>query len=160
MSEVRFQYKPNVILFILVALLFSACTAVLGNIAITNDRGLVLNRILEFSTGGATSFYWVLTVCAAVFVVIAIVGFISGLSTKKEIVLTESSISAPKSGISKKVVTLKYSEISDVSMQAIQNQKFLNILHQGGKLTIPQSMLPRQNDFDKLVNLIASKVNG
>lgn len=160
MSEVRFPYKPKVILFILVVLFFSACTAVLGNIATTNDRGLILNKILEFSTGGATIFYWILTACAAVFVVLAIVGLISGLITKKEIVLTESTISAPKSGISKKVVTLQYSEISEVSMQTVQNQKFLNILHQDGKLSIPQSMLPNKNDFEKLVNLVASKVNG
>lgn len=160
MNEVRFPYKPNVIVFIFVAVFFGACAAMLGNVAITNDRGLILNRIFEFSTGGATIFYWVLAVCSAAFVVLAITALISGLSAKKEIVLTETGIFVPKSGISKKVVTLEYSEISDLTMQTVQKQRFFNIIHEGGKLSIPQGMLPNKDDFDELVELVASKVNG
>ncbi len=36
----------------------------MGNVALTDDRGLILNRIIEFSPQGATIFYWVVAIAA------------------------------------------------------------------------------------------------
>ena len=91
------------------------------------------------------------------FVVVAI---ISVLSSKKEILLSSNNISAPKSGISKKIVTINLKDVTDVNIQSEQKQKFLNIVYQNGKLTIPQSMLPNKKLFEELTELVVSRING
>jgi len=159
MNEVRFPYKPKIVVFLLSILFSCVCMLVLGNIALTNDRGLILNQIIEFSVEGATIFYWCLTVASGLFVIFGILGLMSGLTTKKEIIITENEISAPKSGISKKIVSVKYSEITEMNIQSIQKQRFLHIFYQGGRLTIPQSMLPSKQAFEELVNLVSTRAN-
>ena len=160
MNEVKYPYKPKVIVFLLSILLFGGGTLAFGKIALTNDRGLILNRIIEFSPGGATIFYWCLTIASAAFVVFGIFGLIVGLTTNKEIVLAENEFHVPKGGLSKKIVSLKYSDISGLKIQSVQNQRFLIVHHLNGKLSIPQSMLPNKKSFEELVNLVSAKVNG
>lgn len=60
MNEVRIPYMPNKTIFILAIFFFLACAGVMGNVAASNDRGLILNRIIEFSPQGAAIFYWVI----------------------------------------------------------------------------------------------------
>ncbi len=160
MDNVKFEYKPNVVVISLSTLFFVACASGLGKIALTNDRGLLLNRIIELSTEGATILYWCLAVVSGVFVIIGAFALLSNLTTKKEIVLTKSEILSPKSGISKKIVAIMYSQITDVNIQSVQKQRFLNIVYPKGKLSIPQSMLANEQAFEELTSLVVDKVNG
>lgn len=159
MNEIRIPYKPKVSMMIFVILFFGGCTLVLGYTALSNDRGFLLNRIIELSEGGATVFYWCLTAVSGIFVLLGIHGVWSATTSKKEIVLTATSISSPKNGFSRKVVTVNYADISDLSIQTVQKQKFLNIVHPGGKLSIPQNMLPSKQQFEELTHLIGGNVN-
>ena len=158
MNDVRFPYKPKSFVLLLSSTFFVACASISGYIALTNDRGLILNNIFEFSTEGATIFYWCLTATSCVFVIIGAIALYSGLTTKKEIVLTDNKIMSPKSGISNKIVSILYSEITDVNIQSVQKQRFLNILHSGGTLSIPQSMLTNKQAFEELTSLVAVRV--
>lgn len=160
MANVVFPYKPKTLIFVVSIVFFLICALFLGNIALSNDRGLVLNRIFEFSTQGATIFYWCLTAASGVFVVVGTIALYSGLKTRKEIVLTDDKILAPKSGMSNKIISVMYSEITDLNIQSVQKQRFLNIIHPGGKLTIPQSMLANKQAFDELTTLMTAKVAG
>lgn len=159
MEDIKLPYKPNFLMLLFVIVFFSSCALILANVALNNDRGLVLNRIFEFSTQGAALFYWCLTGAAGIFVILGVIGVIFGLTSKNEIILTENKITAPKSGISKKLISINYSDIKDLSVQSVHKQKFLNIFHQGGKLTIPQSMLPNKQAFEELIALLSAKVN-
>ncbi|OAD22673.1 membrane protein [Candidatus Thiomargarita nelsonii] len=159
MNEVRFPYKQKIVVSLLGILFFCVCMLCLGHLALTNDRGMILNQIIEFSVEGATIFYWCLTVASGLFVIFGILGLMIGLTTKKEIIITENEISAPKSGISKKIVSVKYSEITEMNIQSIQKERFLQIFYQGGRLSIPQSMLPSKQAFEELVNLVSTRAN-
>lgn len=158
MHEKRIPYKPRVWIFLLCTLFFGACTAWLGYMALNNDRGLILNNIFEMSISGATIFYWVLTALSGIFVLGGLWGIASGLLSKKELVLTDDTLSMPKSPMSGKIVKLQYSEILDLSYQSVQQEEFLNIMHSGGKLTISKNMLPSKKVFEDVMNFIASKV--
>lgn len=160
MNDVKFPYRPKIFVLLLSSMFFIACALIAGYIALSNDRGLILNKIFEFSTEGATLFYWCLTAASGVFAVFGAIALYSGLTTKKEIVLTENKIMSPKSGISNKIISILYSEITDVNIQSVQKQRFLNILYPGGKLSIPQSMLTNKQAFEDLTSLVASKVGG
>jgi len=49
MTEIRIPYSPNKIVFIGAILFFGICSGAMGYIALTNEQGLILNRIFEFS---------------------------------------------------------------------------------------------------------------
>ena len=160
MNEVRIPYKPNKILFLLVIVFFGACTAVIGNIAITNDRGLVLFRILEFSVQEASIFFWVITVIALAFVLVGVAALIKSFTSKREIIISDTFITSPKSGFSKLDITVKFSDVTNVTMQTVEKTKILNIDYIDGRLSIPNSMLPNKQAFEELVSHIQVKLNG
>ncbi|MBI3561819.1 MAG: hypothetical protein HY080_08895 [Gammaproteobacteria bacterium] len=160
MNEVKFPYKPNVVIMILSTVTMASIALGLGYIAKTNDRGLILNRVIEFSVEGATIFYGCLAVACGVLAIFGVIATIIGLTTKKEILLTRSSISAPKSAISKKILTIPFKDVTKINIQTVQKQKFLHIIHARGKLTIPQNMLPSKKLFEELTTLIASRIPG
>ncbi|MCP4134253.1 MAG: hypothetical protein GY754_24985 [bacterium] len=159
MQEIKYPYKPKPFLFLFAAVFFGACALIIGHNAMTNDRGLILNGILEFSENGATIFYWTLTVISVLIVFIAIFAVIKGIISKLEIIISETAISLPKNGFSRKIITINFSHITDVSIQSVQKQKFLTIIHSAGKLSIPGSMLPQKGSFDELAALVTEKVN-
>lgn len=160
MNELRIPYKPNKMIFI-TGIAFSGIGAgLMGYVAATNDRGLILNGILEFSPQGATIFYLVMAAAATAFVLIAFLALAKFAVSEREIVISEFSITAPKSGLSKLDITVNFSDITDISIQTIQKTKILNIDHTGGKLSIPNSMLPSEQAFDGLVSELQSKLNG
>ncbi len=159
-QEVRYPYKPKLIVFILSIAFFVACAAVLGYVAATNDRGLILNGIIKFSENGATIFYWCLAGASVLLALFGVLGLVKGITSKREVLATQEAISAPKSGVSNKIITINYSGIIDLNVQVIQKQKFLNIFYSEGKLSIPQSMLPSKKAFEELADFVVSKVSG
>lgn len=160
MNEIRIPYRPNKIIFILAIAFFGSCAGFMGNIAATNDRGLILNRIFEFSKQGATIFYWVIAGLSVAFVVLGFFALIKSYTSKREIIISDSSITSPKSGFSKLNICIKFSDITDVTMQTVQKTKILNIDHLDGRLSIPNSMLPNKQAFEELVSSIQAKING
>lgn len=159
MNEVCIPYKPNKTIFLSAVVFFGVCAGVMGNVAITNEKGLILNRIFEFSPQGATLFYWVITGTALMFVLVGLLALAKSVATKRQIVISETSITSPKSGFSKIDVTVNFSDITSVTLQTIQKTEILNIEYLGGKLSIPNSMLPNKQAFEKLISLLQAKVN-
>jgi hypothetical protein len=160
MNEIRFPYKPKIVALLVSIAFFVGCGSILANVALNNSRGLILNGIVELSADGATIFYWCLTVASGIFVLVGAIAICFGLATKREIIFTRDGITSPKGGVSTKIISVSFSEITDLNIQSVQKQRFLNIFHRGGKLTISQSMLPDKQAFDELVSLVAARVDG
>ena len=159
MTEVRFPYKPNAMIFFLAIGFFGVCAGILGAVAISNDKGLVINRLIEMSPESATNFYWVITVLSVALVLLGLAGLVKSISSNREIVLTENSITAPKNLFSKTDVSIEFANITGIDVQTIQKTKLLNISHLNGKLSIPNNMLPDKEAFENLVSQFTSRVN-
>lgn len=160
MHEVKFPYKPNIATFTMSLMFLCGLTIYVGYIASTNTQGLILNRIIELSANHATIFYWSISVASGLLTLLGAITFIAALKYKKEIIVSGNTIIAPKSGISKKIITFDLNEVTDVYIQTIHKQKILNIVHPANKLSIPQSILPGKKAFEELTELIMSKVKG
>jgi hypothetical protein len=160
MDEVIYEYKSNIIVVILSGLFFSGCTFILANMAITNDRGLILNRLFEFTKENATVFYWLITACSSIFVVLCIILIITNLTSKQVLILSDTTISIPKNIITKKHIVINFSDIKDIKLQSAHKQTFLIITHNNGKHSISKNMLSSDNIFNELTNVITSRVNG
>ena len=160
MNEIRIPYKPNKIIFIVAMAFFGICAGFMAYVAATNDRGLTLNRMFEMSTQEATIFYWVIASAASAFVVIGALALINSFLSKREIIISTSSITSPKSGFSKIDVTVNFTDITYMTIQTIQKTQILNIDHSDGRLSIPNTMLSSKQAFEELVSQLQSKMNG
>jgi len=160
MNEVRIPYTPNRLIFISAILFFGLCAGGMGYVAFTNEQGLILNRIFEFSVEGASIFYWVVSSTSLIFVLAGILVLAKSFTAEREIVISEEHITSPKSGFSKKSIVVKYKDIISITIQTVQKTKIINIVHKGGKLSIPNTMLPNKQAYESLLNQLQSRING
>lgn len=156
MEQIKFSYKKPTLKIILCVLFFGAITVFIINDATTNTKGLIINHTIELSPNSATIFSWALAIASGLFTLGGIYAMFAGINSK-EIILTNNEISVPKAPISKKIVTIKYSDITGLNIKTVQKIRFLNITYRDGKLAIPSNCLAK-GDFDKIVELISSKV--
>ena len=138
---------------------FGAIAVYAGYSALANERGLIINGLVQLEREGATTFHWVMAAVSAAFVAVALPAFLLGLFSSHRVTLTADEISAPKYAFSREATTVKLSDIKDLTVQVVQNHRFLNIEHPGGKLTINDSFLPDKSAFDKLCSAIAERAN-
>jgi len=94
------------------------------------------------------------------FVLVGVAALIKSFTSKREIIISDTFITSPKSGFSKLDITVKFSDVTNVTMQTVEKTKILNIDYVDGRLSIPNSMLPNKQAFEELVSHIQVKLNG
>ena len=157
MNEARYSYKPKPLLFIAVTLFFAGCAAILSKVASSNSQGIIFNRFIELSANSATIFYWCLVGASILFVVIGLLGIYTGLTSKNEIILTDTGFSAPVRPIGNKIVTINYSDITHLAPITVHGQSMLKIEHANGNATIQQNALSNKQVYNQVVNTITTK---
>lgn len=158
MKTLSYPYNPKPHLMFLAVVLSGAFAFFMSWMAMGNDRGLVLNGLIHLGPSGATIFYWCIAAVGAAFVAIALPAMFVGLFTSHQVTLTSTDVSARKSAFSRKPTVVKLSDIRDLSLQAVQGDRFLNIYHTNGRLTIIKSHLPDERAFNELCNAIADRI--
>ena len=157
MRNLRYPYKPGPLRMLLVILFFGASGYFVIHEAQTNTRGLILNGIIELSPDNATLFYWGLTVFSGLFVLGGIWGLVASFASSKELILTETTLTAPGSMWSRHPKIVRVSDIRHLETQQIQRQRLLYVYHPGGKLAISASLLPDSAAFDELCAELANR---
>ena len=158
MPALTYDYKPKLWIMLLVVAFFGACALIIGNVALTNDRGLSINRIFNLSQGSATAVYWALALVSVGFVVAGVLGLVKSIGKPKQIVLDDTTLHAPKSAISATVISIPYTEIVGVSDQVIQKQVFLAVTGRNAKVTIAQSALSSKDQFAEMREALIARV--
>ncbi|MCX6847834.1 MAG: hypothetical protein NTY98_02840 [Verrucomicrobia bacterium] len=127
-ESLSFRCRPHLNVPFMGLLMFGVGAAVLGWIAHTNDRGLVLNGGIRFNVEGATFFYWVMAGLFAL-VVLLIVGIvlITLLHGVPDIVLTAESISFPLGFPVKRAFALPLSEIKKIRVFKVSGQRLMEM---------------------------------
>lgn len=127
-QSVTFRCRPSSKVMLFCGLFFAVCAAVLGHKACTNTGGLILNGSIELGPAGASTFYWVLTVLSILFVLAA--GwtiFTTLFHGVPDVVLTDDAISFPVGFLSKRPFRLFYSDITGLSQNEVNGQRFLTL---------------------------------
>jgi hypothetical protein len=140
--------------------LFGAGALFIGNEALMNDRGLVINGLIHLDPSGATVSYWCIAAVGAAFVAVGLLKFLWDSFLQHRITLTEAEISAPRFSFSWTPTAVKLADVRHLSMQVVQKQRSLAIYHASGKLTIAESLLPNRTTFEELCSAIANRVPG
>ena len=160
MQTLQYPYKPRPWFVLLGAAFFGAIAWFMSKEALTNDRGLILNGLIELSVRGATIFYWSMAAIGATFVAVAIPLFILGLVGKSVLTLTATDLAAPHSVFSRRSTVIRLSDIKQIVVQTVQKQRFLKVYHSSGDLSIAQSMLPSRSAFDDIHAALVARSRG
>jgi hypothetical protein len=152
------EYRTKWTVIVSCAALFGLCAAVLGSVAASNDRGLVINGIIELGHEGATVFYWALAGLSGGFVVLAAFLAYHRITFRQRLVLDRSALTIPASRWSRQEKQIAFSRIHRLSETTVNGQRFLNVEHTGGKDTITASMLPSADAYEAVCELLAKRV--
>lgn len=157
-ETLRFRYRPQPGRTLLVGAFFALCAIVLVHMARTNDRGMVINHIIELDPAWARGVLWALAACAVAFVLVALVSIASALGQERWIVLDKHAVTAPPFGFSKKQRRIAFADVADLRLRQVHRQRFVEIVGSDGrKLSVPASMLSSQAEFDRLLDELARR---
>ena len=139
-------------------LFFGACLAFYVHRGSSNQRGLVINRVIELGVDGATTFYWVLAAASAGFVLIALwaLGFRALRDTY--LVLGEREFSIPSRWTSR-VRVVAYSDLRGMEIVKVQGQQLLLIETESGRVTVAGLMLESNETLRDLQRELIRRVN-
>ncbi|TPG56066.1 hypothetical protein [Sphingomonas glacialis] len=157
MDTIRYDYQPNTLRFALAAAFCAGSAVLMAKFALDNDRGMIIDGLIRLDRGAATVFQWAVAGTFAVGLFIALAGLARSFGPAVQVVLDRHAISAPKSGFSRTVETVRYAEISGLRLTQIRSHRFLELRHPRGKFTIACSMLPSEYDFDTLVDTVRAR---
>jgi hypothetical protein len=157
--EREFEYKPSWLIIILGGLLFGVGVGVLAIKANYNNRGLIINHIIELTTSEATIFYWTLSFFSLCFVLMTVGLIFHRFKYRQRIAFTEKGIIVPKSRWSGEEKIIEYKDISGISRANISGQKFIYLIHSGGKFIINCNMLPSKKAVEEIISLLTERIN-
>ncbi|MEQ1780795.1 MAG: hypothetical protein ABMA14_05510 [Hyphomonadaceae bacterium] len=157
MAETRFAYKPKTHVMLLAAVFFLVASVVLIYAGATNDRGLILNHIIEMDEASATTFYYVLAGLSAAMTAGGVFGFVMSLRGAKFVVLDDASVEFP-GNLGQKQVRIPYGAITGLQPGGAHRQRWVYILHAGGRHAIMGSMLANPAQLDEIASLIAARI--
>lgn len=157
MTVTRFAYKPKTLTMILAGGFFALGAVVLAFRAASNDRGLILNGIINMDQGGATTFYYMLAGLGALMSVGGFIGFVHSLRGPKFVELDETGIAFP-GNLGQKPVRIAYDAIKRLEQGGAYRQRWLYIFHTGGRHAIMSSMLANAGQLDEIEALLARRI--
>lgn len=150
MTDLTYAYKnrPFIMLFLI---LFGAAFAALFVYMALYDEDLEL-RFLGFYAAGweATALAWCFAVFMAGLGLFGVYALLQSFRAPKSVVLTDTALIAPKAPVSKKLVTIRYAEITKLQKEDVINQIFLTVHFADGKVSIPKSYLADPASFDDI----------
>ncbi len=124
----------------------------------SNDRGLIINHVIELSKNGATIFYRVFCFLSLCFVAITIALTFHRLKYRQRITLTAADIIVPVSRWSADEKLIEYKDISSLSESNVSGQTFLYLFHSGGKYIINRSMPPSKKVCREIIKLLEQQI--
>ena len=159
MDSIERQYRYGAKWSVIVGCggLFAFCAAVIEWTARTNDRGLIINGIIELEPDSATIFYWVLFAFSVGFVLVAILLGYQRVAFRQRIAFDTSELIAPKSRWSKDEQRIAYREIRSVIRSRVGKVQTLSVEHAGGRVTISSALLPTRTAIAEIHQLLKSK---
>lgn len=159
-NELEFEFRPKFGMPFLAIFVLGGFGISLAFTALANDRGLILNHLIKFSVQGATIVYGVMS---AVFIYITVLGIIALIFSflargRIYIRLTPSDMYVLQGLLKKKIHRIQFKEITELTIREMRGHRFLCIKYPNGNINIPQSTLPTQEDFDKVLRFIVEYI--
>jgi hypothetical protein len=157
----RYSYNPSLLVGVLCAIFFAVCSLLIGGPVAQEDRGLVINGIIELGPQGARNFYWVLAVLSALMSLGGLALIVRLLLFPKILELGENALMLPCGFMQWRIDCIRYADIQELSEGRINSQTFLTIMTSGGrKYHVMRSMFHDGQRYTEVRDYLASRVVG
>jgi len=153
----EFRYQPRCVALIAGMVFCGICGYFTSVHAAANDRGLVINGLMELSRANATTFWWVVTWGIWSFIPLAALLVVLRFVNPQKLVLSGEGFYAAKWPWSPPDF-IRYANIRNVSSYSVRDQPFLKIVHTAGKQTVAGSWLESTEMFEEFCGLLAQRM--
>ena len=154
MQSLSFPYKTSKPLLMIAGVLFGGGGAYFMYLkSTTNTRGLILNRIIELDPTEASLFYIIVAIGCAILAIAAAAVLLLSFFGNRVLEITTKYISVPKNGLALTNTTIPWQDITDFRDMKVSGQRWLEVRHKGGKVSIAESMLSA-DDFNTVRQII------
>lgn len=156
--EREYEYRASWTLIVVFIVMFSFGALLLGRAAARNDRGLIIQRIIELGPTGATIFYWCLCAFSGALALFGVFMAHQRLTKRRRVAFTATTIIVPVSRWSTNEQEIGYREISWLSTERGTGHNTLHFTHGGSTYKIDRDLLPSNAAFEEVCELLATKV--
>jgi hypothetical protein len=153
----RYRYVARLGKMLLALLFFAGCLAFYVWRAGTNDRGLIINGLIELGTSGATRFFAAFALASGGFVLIGLWALAAHFRAPSYLVLDETALSIP-SRFGRKPRSVPYAAIRGVRLTRVQGQSMLQITTDGRNATLAAIMLASDAQLHEVAELLIARV--
>ncbi len=126
--------------------------------ALDNHSSLTIKHIIELSPNAATYFLWFSALFTMALALIGLMGVLKSFQSPNFVTLDENQITAPKRPISNRLVTIKYSDITECKIQEISGVRSVTIHSPCEKLNLAAPNFEHKTDFDEIVSILFQKM--
>jgi len=113
--------------------LFGGGGLMFGSKAMTNDRGLIINHLIELGPTAASVFYAVLAVVSLLFVGAALVALVRQFGEPQWLVLDQHAVSGPQSVIINRQVRIPYVDLVGIKVTSVRNSSGVELRGRHGQ---------------------------
>ncbi len=149
--EREYRYRFSVLWALASIVLFGGAFAFFVHLALENDRGLVLNRVIELGVEGASTFYAVLAAASAGFVLAGLAGL---AMPERTLVLSTAGLRVPTGFLGRTVRYVAFADIRKLDEIDVSGTRFLTLHLGDGKVAINNRMLKNNATFDEVRALV------
>jgi hypothetical protein len=154
----EYRYRSGFLMMSMITLMFGAGAFVLYHLAVTNDRGLIINGFIKLNESQADIFYYVLTGFSVVFAISGIIIPLLEMSAKIPRVLTvyDDGISFP---MRKEMCEFKWYEITNMTETNVQGTIIIELTPvTGRKYSINNRMFKSKKEFEEVYSILKEKI--
>ncbi|RBP39719.1 hypothetical protein DES53_109146 [Roseimicrobium gellanilyticum] len=157
----RYHYNPSPPMAILGLVFFGLGILLFSSKAQHNDRGLILWHLIEFGPGGATMFYWVLTVVSGLFSLMGLILLVRTAVFPRFLELGDEVLTLPAGYLHLKSSNIRYSDVEGLWETRFNFQTILTVvLSNGQRYHMTRSMFEDAKYYEEVRDFLASRSVG
>jgi hypothetical protein len=155
-----YSYKPQIRTLAAAGVLFGICAAAMAAAAATNERGLLIDDIIELGVDGASAFYWVLSVLSLGFATTALWLIIGSTGGVAHLQITPQDVRIPRGffRLKRSMTIVPFLEVNEISETTTHGQRFLNLHTVKRNYAVAGSMMPSDDAYEEVKKLISAIV--
>lgn len=151
----RYGPKPAVMIFCL--LLCGGAGLFMGNEALNNDRGMLINHIIELDQNGSTAVLWFLTASCAIGTAVGAVNLFMSIFNPKQLVIDDRSIHLPDGFLLNRIERIPFASIVGMYESSLKSQTWLHVETKNGEFKITKGWMPSARDYEDLKDAISER---
>lgn len=158
----EYEYKAPLWAIFLLLFVFGLGAFMGFHEALNNTQGLIIKRrfstLAELSPDQATIFFWIMGFFSLAVIVWMLAIAVIRFTQQHRIIITTNGIIMPKSLWSSQIVTILFSDISNLQMMSVNGARTLIIFVKSKKYRIAALSLRGKGNFDEMVALVSEAV--